>query len=86
MKKDHIYIPMPSSSFYKLECSECNEQQVVYSHATTQVFCNKCGSPLASSSGSKANLMGQIKGAVDSSNGNDSGLADNTTQTTETIM
>ena len=65
MKKDHIEIPVPSSSFYKLECSECSEQQVVYSHATTPVFCNQCGSPLASSSGSKARLAGQIKGRAD---------------------
>lgn len=66
MKKDHIDIPIPSSRFYNLECSECGEPQIVYSHATTQVFCNQCGNSLASSSGSKANLMGRIKGAVDS--------------------
>ena len=65
MKKDHIDIPTPSSRFYKLECDECGEQQVVYSHATTQVFCNQCGSPLASSTGSKARLMGKVRGAVD---------------------
>lgn len=65
MKKDHVDIPVPSSRFYNLECDACNEQQVVYSHATTPVFCNQCGGPLASSTGSKAKLMGNIKGAVD---------------------
>ena len=65
MKKDHVDIPAPSSRFYKIECDDCDEQQVVYSHATTRVFCNQCGSPLASSSGSKARLSGRVKGAVD---------------------
>ncbi len=77
MKKNHIDIPIPSSKFYKLECSECTEIQVVYSHATTQVFCNQCGSPLATPSGSKSNLAGKIKGAVDTT------IIDITTQTIE---
>ncbi len=66
MKKDHVDIPAPSSRFYKVECIDCDEQQVVYSHATTRVFCNQCGNPLASSSGSKARIEGgHVKGAVD---------------------
>ena len=66
MKKDHVDIPTPSSRFYKVECKECNEQQVVYSHATTRVFCNQCGSPIATSSGSKAQFdKGSVQGAVD---------------------
>lgn len=67
MKKDHVDIPAPSSRFYNTECNECNEQQVVYSHATTRVFCNQCGNQITSSSGSKARLVGgDAKGAVDS--------------------
>ncbi len=65
MKKDHVEIPMPTSRFYKVECSDCNEYQTVYSHATTPVFCNQCGSPLASSSGSRARLTGRIRGIAD---------------------
>lgn len=65
MKKDHIEIPSPSSKFYKLECSECEESQIVYSHATTSVSCTHCGNPLATSTGSKAKLRGKILGAVD---------------------
>ena len=65
MKKDHVDIPVPSSRFYNLECEDCSEQQIVYSHATTPVFCNQCGGPLASSTGSKAQIRGKIKGAVD---------------------
>jgi len=37
MKKDHILIPEPSSKFLKVNCKECGEEQVVYSHATTSV-------------------------------------------------
>ena len=47
MKKDHVGIPKPSSRFQKVSCAECNEFQVVYSHASTTVTCNSCGNVLA---------------------------------------
>ena len=74
MKKDHVDIPLPSSRFHRLECDECNEEQVVYSHATTEVNCDQCGSPLAKPTGSKARLSGKIKGAADPAP--ESGLAE----------
>ncbi|MCH6571779.1 MAG: 30S ribosomal protein S27e, partial [Thaumarchaeota archaeon] len=35
MKKDHILVPEPNSKFLKIECKECGEKQVVFSHAST---------------------------------------------------
>jgi small subunit ribosomal protein S27e len=62
MKKDHILIPEPSSKFNKVKCQECDEEQIVYSHSTTQVTCNSCGNILSKSTGSKAKINGKISG------------------------
>ena len=39
MKKDHVLVPEPSSKFNKVKCHECDEEQIVYSHSSTQVIC-----------------------------------------------
>ncbi len=65
MKKDHIEIPKPSSRFQKVNCNECGEQQVVYSHASTSVACNSCGNVIASPTGSKSVLNGAVLGTVE---------------------
>ncbi len=65
MKKDHIEIPKPSSKFQKVDCIECGEQQVVYSHASTTVACNSCGNNIAEPTGSKAKINGKISGSAE---------------------
>ena len=60
MKKDHVLVPEPSSKFNKVKCHECEEEQTVYSHSTTQVICNSCGNILSKSTGSKAKINGKI--------------------------
>lgn len=65
MKKDHIPIPSPSSRFQKISCKECEEMQVVYSHATTPVTCNSCGNVLTESTGSKTIIFGQVLGSAE---------------------
>ena len=47
MKKDHVLVPEPTSKFNKVKCHECDEEQIVYSHSTTQVICNSCGNILS---------------------------------------
>ena len=46
MKKDHVLVPEPSSKFNKVKCHECESEQIVYSHSSTQVICNSCGKVL----------------------------------------
>ena len=46
MKKDHVLVPEPNSKFNKVKCHECEEEQIVYSHSSTQVICNSCGNVL----------------------------------------
>ena len=60
MKKDHVLIPTPRSSFQKIKCGECEEEQVVFSHITTEVICNSCGNVLAMTTGSKSRIHGKI--------------------------
>ncbi len=65
MKKDHIPIPEPSSRFQKISCKECEEVQVVYSHATTAVTCSMCGNVLTESTGSKTKMFGRLVGSAE---------------------
>ena len=65
MKKDHVLIPAPSSKFQKIKCSECEEEQVIYSHTTTVIKCNSCGNPIAQPTGSKAKLFGKISETIE---------------------
>jgi len=65
MKKDHIEIPVPSSKFLKVNCGECGEPQVVYSHTSTIVACNSCGNTIAEPTGSKAKINGEILGSAE---------------------
>ncbi len=65
MQKDHIESPKPSSRFQKVNCDECGEIQVVYSHASTVVVCNSCGNNIAEPSGSKAKINGKILGSAE---------------------
>ncbi|CAI9832639.1 MAG: 30S ribosomal protein S27e [Nitrosopumilus sp.] len=65
MRKAHVGVPEPSSRFQNAKCSSCGEVQVVYSHATTRVNCNSCGNALATATGSKARIDGEIVGSAE---------------------
>ena len=65
MKRTHVSIPKPNSKFNKVNCNECGEQQVVYSHVTTSITCNSCGNIIAEATGSLAKLNGKISGSAE---------------------
>ncbi len=65
MKKEHIEIPLPNSVFQKVSCKECNEENIVYSHASTEVTCKSCGNVIAKPTGAKANIFGKILGSAE---------------------
>lgn len=65
MKKDHIEIPKPSSKFQKINCGECDEPQIVYSHASITIACNSCGNTIAEPTGSKAKINGKISDSTE---------------------
>ena len=65
MKKNHIPVPKPSSKFHKVECKECGETQVVFSHSSTPVTCNSCGNIIAKPTGAIAKIHGKISGSAE---------------------
>jgi len=48
------------SKFLKVKCNDCENEQVVFDHASTSVKCNVCGSTLVEPRGGKAEIKGEI--------------------------
>jgi small subunit ribosomal protein S27e len=65
MKRAHIWIPKPGSKFQRVQCKECGEESVVYSHVSSVVTCKACGNILAEPTGSIAKTNGKILGSAD---------------------
>lgn len=58
-------IPRPRSRFLRVKCSECGNEQIVFSHATNIVRCNVCGAVVAEPTGGKALIRGEIVTALE---------------------
>lgn len=58
-------IPKPGSKFVRVRCSDCGNEQVVFSHTTNVVHCNICGATLAKPTGGKAKIKGEIVAILD---------------------
>jgi len=65
MKKEHILFPEPNSKFLKINCKECEKENIVYSHASTPVTCKSCGNVIAEPTGSKVRIIGKISGTAE---------------------
>lgn len=65
MKRESIMMPKPKSSFLSVQCPKCGEKTVVFSHTTSDISCKSCGELLAEKSGSKAEILGKVLGALD---------------------
>jgi len=65
VKKSHILLPTPSSKFLKINCKECEEENIVYSHASTPVTCKSCGNVISKPTGSRAKIFGKVSGSVE---------------------
>ena len=53
-------IPKPSSSFLRVKCPKCGNEQLVFSNTVNKVSCNVCGEALAEPTGGKAKIKGEI--------------------------
>jgi small subunit ribosomal protein S27e len=58
-------IPRPRSSFIRVKCSKCGNEQVVFGSAVNKVNCNVCGTMLAEPSSGKAKIKGEIVGVLE---------------------
>ena len=47
-----------NSKFLRVKCNDCENEQVVFDHASTRVKCNVCGSTLVEPRGGKAEIKG----------------------------
>ncbi|MCS7097455.1 MAG: 30S ribosomal protein S27e [Candidatus Methanomethyliaceae archaeon] len=57
MRKREILTPSPKSKFLKIKCSDCGNEQIIFSHASTLVKCNICNKELAMPTGGKAKIL-----------------------------
>ncbi|MCW4026468.1 MAG: 30S ribosomal protein S27e [Candidatus Bathyarchaeota archaeon] len=53
-------IPKPRSTFLRVRCPDCGNEQMVFSHVATIVHCNICGAVLAEPTGGKADIKGEV--------------------------
>jgi small subunit ribosomal protein S27e len=65
MKKENILIPKPKSNFLSVQCKSCQEKQVIFSHATSDVNCKSCGNPIAKKTGGRVAILGEIISILD---------------------
>lgn len=65
MSKWMDLIPKPRSSFLRVKCSECGNEQIIFSNIATVVKCNVCDSILAEPTGGKAYIHGEITGVLE---------------------
>jgi small subunit ribosomal protein S27e len=48
------------SKFIKVRCKDCENEQVLFNKASTEVSCHICGSKLAMPTGGKSLIKGEI--------------------------
>jgi small subunit ribosomal protein S27e len=53
-------IPRPRSSFLRVKCQKCGNEQLVFGNVVNRVNCNVCGTELALPSGGKTIIKGEI--------------------------
>jgi small subunit ribosomal protein S27e len=58
-------IPRPRSSFIRVKCSKCGNEQIVFGSAVNKVNCNVCGTELAEPSSGKARIKGEVVGVLE---------------------
>lgn len=50
----------PRSRFLVVQCPECNNDQIIFSHASREIKCTACSFVLAKPSGGKATILGEV--------------------------
>ena len=58
MRKGKNIIKEPTSTFYRIKCRDCGNEQIVFSHSSMVIKCNVCGKELVLPTGGKARIVG----------------------------
>ncbi len=54
----------PRSGFIKVKCADCGNEQIMFWRTNTTVNCQVCGGTLATPTGGKAHLKGELVGVL----------------------
>lgn len=54
-----------AGNFYSVECPDCENEQIVFDKASTEVACAICGHTLARPAGGKALIDGEVTETVE---------------------
>jgi small subunit ribosomal protein S27e len=54
-----------AGNFFTVECPDCENEQIVFGKASTDVACAVCGHTLAQATGGKAAFEGEVKETVE---------------------
>jgi len=55
-----VLIPQPRSYFLVVQCPNCGNEQITFSHATLKVKCLVCDTLLVEPQGGKAKILGKV--------------------------
>ncbi|PSQ16763.1 30S ribosomal protein S27e [Halobacteriales archaeon QS_8_69_26] len=55
-----------AGDYFRVECPDCGNEQTVFEKAASEVRCAVCGSTLATPTGGKADLTGEVVDTVQS--------------------
>lgn len=53
-------IPQPQSTFLRVKCQKCGNEQVVFERSSTSIKCNVCEEALLEPQGGKARIKGEV--------------------------
>jgi small subunit ribosomal protein S27e len=65
VRKENLLIPKPKSNFISIQCDECKEKTIIFSHTTTDIICKSCKKLLAKRTGGKATILVDVLSVVD---------------------
>ena len=54
-----------AGNFYRVRCPDCENEQIVFGKASTQVACAVCGTALSHPTGGKAAFEGEVVETVE---------------------
>jgi small subunit ribosomal protein S27e len=54
-----------AGSFFRVECPDCENEQVIFGKAASEVSCAVCGSTLATPTGGEARFQGEVVETVE---------------------
>ena len=54
-----------AGNFFRVQCPDCENEQVVFGKAASDVSCAVCGSTLATPTGGEADILGDVVETVE---------------------